>query len=518
MKRPVFLALLMAGGVAFGAALDHGWQAYAGLDGAQCDFVAPRHAAALPLAQADPVRTAAVLPVTAPCEGGLVAADGTVSGSDRGGSGGRSALRPDCPGAAVVPAPAVHADPLPEARQSPAALAVAPISHARAVEESEESGIKPVLAIGAVLALLGLAAMRLPAGGRKRRQAAVLGADVALALAAEPLPSGPAELAMEFAADPAPSPFAADPVAAPFADDPIASSQRKAIRGNWSKPARKPQRRIAYALLAAGAVAAIAVMTARGPVARTAGDVSNTMLARARAVLPLGQAADPEGDAFSRHGIGKSRSALAASRQPTVRGLGRRGLPGDPGDPGDQVRADGDPARQGQSGTSQFDALGDGGTTVSDLHRGQADGGVSGGGGAGGGGAGGGGGGGGGTTVSGPGSSGSTGGSGGSGGSGGNGNNGSGNGSGDGSGSGAGGNGGAGSGLPETSPNPGDLVGTDPNGSGSGAVDVPEPDTLGLLALGIAGIVVGRSRRQRQRLARHGSAAVPVEEAEAPAA
>ncbi|MBU6269643.1 MAG: PEP-CTERM sorting domain-containing protein, partial [Sphingomonadales bacterium] len=49
-------------------------------------------------------------------------------------------------------------------------------------------------------------------------------------------------------------------------------------------------------------------------------------------------------------------------------------------------------------------------------------------------------------------------------------------------------------------PRPGDLIGTDDHGGG--AIDVPEPDTIGLLGLGILGLALSRSRRLRQRLAR----------------
>jgi hypothetical protein len=493
VKKPLFLTVLVVGSVAAGVVADRNWLRSSLEEGAQCDFLRPPHAA-----------TAKPLPIAPnqPCVGRIPQAV-LITGT--------RPLRPDCPGGQVgalrisarpTQAPLAHNTPSAGSREAPA----------------EVGNRSVVIALGALLGLLGLgAAWRQTLGSGRRSRAAraavlVPGAALADPVTLEELPisdpafGSPLSSRQATAAD-------FDPATAGFVTaGPDAAVLRNQQRRR-TRAARKARwRRLLYVLLIGGSVAAVAASTSRVMWSDDGDPAGQARRYQARLSPPL---AGPANDPAAPH------SAIAAPP-----GHGGQ-LEVDPGarprpSPGQIVDARGGwsrgvaadnarsrppaPSQAGERlGAHMFDAHGGNDPTITDPRHARPDDRLTkpggGGGGSGSGpeqgiGHG--------NITAAPGDPGGL-------------------GHGHGHGSDDGGDGsrgkadapgdqGGGSGAPrdgepgshgndhdrDPGGDPDKWLGNDPAQGGS--TPVPEPDTIGLLALGIAGLVASRSRRLRLRL------------------
>jgi len=558
--KPVFLTMMVAGGVAVGAAADHwagrNWSAASGADGTLCSCA---EGSKLPVAQIAPAPELAESAQCALAAGGPLAAGGALTVDNAGAAmaggsyPGVVGARPAALANSAMPSPRAAA-PRADCPQSVVAAPVAqpssdvtlardpePRAIIKPLNDTERSSI-PMLAIGGVLSLIGLGfALRRKPGEKKGVKRAAALAGLYGAAKAQPLdPRG--ELPLVDFAEPAiggSESLEFSPVANEHAEPRTYTPHEARLTPGWRKPGggrNKSRRWLAYLLLATGSVAAIAASVTRMPFSDRGETVSHVVAKHAHTVLAT---AGDDPDAKVAHNghadtpitwIGGRTPEFAGTSTPHARGIGPN-LGADSGSVADRDRgrlAELDPTGDVKQGLHEFDANGGSDKSIADPSRGYEIGTLdptkhSGGGGGGGSG---------GITASGANSSGGTdtassGGSGStdtSGGtSGGASSSGGSSGGTDGTGTSTGGassnsgssggatSGGTSSGGATSSGassggggggHPGDLIGTDPGSSG-GAIDVPEPDTIGLLALGIVGLAIGRSRLLRRRLARN---------------
>lgn len=505
LNMPVF-ALVVAGSIGAGVLADRNWLHSQSLEGVSCDFVRPAALSALqPLAASQPAA-----PATTPSCSGTPAV-GAVAVPP--------APVPVAPPAAACPGsslPALQAGTLPMLPQGPTTIVrAAPVDDGMTGDNRDM-----LMALGGTLGLLGIgAAWWQSTRGTARRRTRTAAAVLPIAALADPLdPARPVDT----------GPATADAVSDGPGDTPAFApadpgnpgpsyQQRRHVRD-----ARKARwRRLAYILLFGGSVAAVAASTSRG---LWFGDPEMPLETgqhqrHARVHQPLAPHQGSHGESFATtpHRIGGTLGNGPAMPGQTPRGTldGRGGAAhGIVGDH-DRARLPIDRERGERLGAHMFDGHGGGDPIVSDPHHGSVEDRLKGSGG-GGSGAGGTQGGAHGTLTPDSGKGGDNGGGGGSGGGGGN-NGGTGSGTGGGTGgtdSGHGGTGGhdsehgggngghdGGNGNHDGDHgggDPGNWLGNDP-GHGGGT-PVPEPDTIGLLALGIVGLALSRSRRLRQRL------------------
>jgi hypothetical protein len=492
LNMPVF-ALVVACSIGAGVLADRNWLHSQTLEGASCDFVR-----AAPLPAVRPVAPAA----RPACSG--TAAPGAYAPSPARPTPGTELAATTCSGSIL---PTSTAAALPVLRHEPAAI-VRPAP----VEDGTAGGDRNLLvALAGALGLVGIgAAWRQSNRSAARRRARAAAALAPLAALADPLdPEQPvpgSETVPDFKSHDQEENHAFAPA------DPGRTVPNHAQRRQARAVRKARWRRFAYILLFGGSVAAVAASTSRGlwsdepkPAVETGHHQRHGVLRQAPA--PREHVERKTDWTAPRRIDGTPRAGAAVPGKtprgavPDGRGGASRGTVGDQ----DRTRPPIDPDRGERLGAHMFDGHGAGDPIVSDPRHPSVEDRLKG---------------------SGQGGSGSGGGAGGaqgatrgvltpdSGTGGGTGGHSADSGSHDGNGNGNGGTGGHDSGHDGgtgghdggTGNHDGGHDGGDPNnwlgndpGHGGGT-PVPEPDTIGLLALGIVGLALSRSRRLRQRL------------------